>query len=163
MPQKGIKNDMTVLTILTVCARNGQNSQTVTSKNYIQMAHIKVIDGFKNTTGAISKKKVQGVNQLTITRQKEFHDPLTNEVCAVGPNEMYIQHLRDYEEHPLTTGEAKQRGKWSEACREALNIINDRSHPRYMELYHRWRAQLGLPKPCKKFPNFVRAVLANEI
>ena len=126
------------------------------------MAHVKVIDGLKNVTGAISKKKTQGVNRMTVTRQKEFRDPLTDEIYATGPNEMYIQSLRDYEEHPLTEEETNQRNRWSKACQEALVIIKDKSHPRYMELYQRWRAQLETPKPCKKFPNFVRVVLVKE-
>ena len=47
-------------------------------------------------------------------------------------------------------------------CREAPLIYKDKTHPRFMELYHLWRAQLTTDEPCKQFPNFVRAVLASE-
>lgn len=46
--------------------------------------------------------------------------------------------------------------------RDTQRIIHDPSHPRYMELYHRWRAQLTDPKPYKQFAAFVRAVLVHE-
>ena len=41
-------------------------------------------------------------------------------------------------------------------------IVRDKNHPRFMEMYERWRAQLTSDAPCKQFPNFVRAVLASE-
>ena len=99
---------------------------------------------------------------MTVTRRKPVKDPLTGEVVGLGPKEIYAQERRDYKEHPLTQGETKQRGKWSQACREASRIIRDKSHPRFMEMYERWRAQLTSDAPCKQFPNFVRAVLASE-
>ena len=126
------------------------------------MAHMKTCDGIQYLQGAISKKREQGVNHFTNTRVKEFKDPITGEGVAHGPNEMFLQSYRDYNEHPLTDGEQKQRSKWREACREASAIIRDKSHPRYMELYHRWREQLNESESCKQFPNFVRAVLASE-
>ena len=126
------------------------------------MAHIQTIDGIRYTRGAISKKRKQGVNHFTNTRVKEFKDPVTHEVVAHGPNEMYQQSYRDYNTAPLTPAEQVQRTKWRDACRMASSIIRDKSHPRYMELYHHWRAQLGSPNPAKQFPNFVRAVLASE-
>ena len=126
------------------------------------MAHYVPSDGFENFTGALSKKKIQGVNHMTVTRRKPVKDPLTGEVVGLGPKEIYAQERRDYKEHPLTQGETKQRGKWSQACREASRIIRDKSHPRFMEMYERWRAQLTSDAPCKQFPNFVRAVLASE-
>lgn len=46
--------------------------------------------------------------------------------------------------------------------RDTQRIIRDPSHPRYMELYNRWRAQLTDPKPYKQFAAFVRAVLVHE-
>lgn len=126
------------------------------------MAHYTPTTGFEDFTGALSKRKVQGINHMTVTRRKLIRDPLTGEVVALGPKEVYIQERRDYEEHPLTPNEQTQRAKWREACKAAQLIIRDRNHPRYMELYHRWRAQLSSPKPCKQFPNFVRAVLMGE-
>lgn len=124
------------------------------------MAHIKSSAGIKAVTGALSKKKSS--QRLSVTRQKHIHDPLTGEVVATGPNEMYLMDRRDLKKHPLTPNEQAQRAKWREACKAAQLIIRDRNHPRYMELYHRWRAQLSSPKPCKQFPNFVRAVLIGE-
>lgn len=126
------------------------------------MAKIKTIDGIRYSRGAISKKREQGINHFTNTRVKEFKDPITGETIGLGPNEMYLQSYRDYKTAPLTDAERHQRSNWSKACSEALAIIRDKSHPRYMELYHRWREQLSAEKPCKQFPNFVRAVLASE-
>ena len=111
-------------------------------------------------TGALSKTKDQA--RLSITRIKAVKDPLTGEVVGQGKKELYMQEWRDYDRHPLTEGEQKQRLKWTEACREASAIIRDKSHPRYMELYHRWRVQLSSGAPAMQFPNFVRAVLASE-
>ncbi len=34
-------------------------------------------DGFENFTGALSKKKIQGVHRMTVTRRKKVKDPLT--------------------------------------------------------------------------------------
>lgn len=115
---------------------------------------------FKQLTGALSKKKNQ--KRLCVTRRKKVKDPLTGEVVGYGPKEIYAQERRDYKEHPLTPNETVQRSRWREACREASRIIRDKNHPRFMELYHFWRAQLTSDAPCKQFPNFVRAVLASE-
>jgi len=102
------------------------------------------------------------VDHMTVMRRKRVKDPITGEVVGMGPKEIYAQERRDYEKHPMTPKEQAQRSKWREACRETSMIIRDKSHPRYMELYHRWRAQLTSPKPCKQFPNFVRSILVNE-
>ena len=126
------------------------------------MAHYVPTDGFENFTGAWSKKKIQGVNHMTVTRRKKVKDPLTGEVVGLGPKEIYAQERRDYDEHPLTPKETVQRSRWQEACREAPLIYKDKNHPRFMELYHLWRAQLRTDAPCKQFENFVRAVLASE-
>ena len=126
------------------------------------MAHYVPTDGFENFTGALSKKKIQGVHHMTVTRRKKVKDPLTGEVVGFGPKEIFSQNHRDYKENPLTQGETKQRGKWSQACREAPLICRDKNHPRFMEMYERWRAQLSSNEPCQQFPNFVRAVLASE-
>ena len=126
------------------------------------MAHYVPSDGFENFTGALSKKKIQGVNHMTVTRRKPVNDPLTGEVVGLGPKEIYAQERRDYKEHPLTPKETVQRSRWREACREAPLIYKNKNHPRFMEMYERWRAQLTSDAPCKQFPNFVRAVLASE-
>ena len=124
--------------------------------------------GFESFTGAISKKKDQ--SHMLVTRRKRVKDPLTGEVVGHGPKEIYAQDPRDYKEHPLKEGEVMQRAKWREACREASLIVRDKSHPRYMEMYERWRAQLSDKEPanssaapCMQFPNFVRAVLVKEL
>ena len=116
--------------------------------------------GFESFTGALSKKKDYA--HRLVTRRKGVKDPITGEVVGLGPKEIYAQEPRDYKKHPLTQGEVNQRSKWREACREAGAIIRDKNHPRFMELYHLWRAQLTTDEPCKQFPNFVRAVLASE-
>ena len=124
------------------------------------MANYVPAEEFKELTGALSKRKKE--KRITVTRIKRVKDPLTGEVVGHGKKEIYAQYRRDYKYNPMTEGEQKQRNKWREACRTAAVIIKDKSHPRYMELYHRWRAQLGSPNPAKQFPNFVRAVLASE-
>jgi len=128
----------------------------------IIMAHFKASTGIEEITGALSKKKEQGTKRLSVTRKKHVRDPLTGEVVAEGPNELYLQDLRDYDKHPLTEGEKRQRGNWAQACREAQVILRDKSHPRFIELYHRWREHLKGPEPHKQFPPFVRTVLLNE-
>ena len=126
------------------------------------MAHCTTSVGINLVTGALRKKLEQGVTRLSVTRVKHFRDPLTGEVVSLGPNELYLQERRDLKKNPLTDGEIKQRARWREACKAAQLIFRDKSHPRYMELYHQWRAQLNSENPCKQFPNFVRAVLASE-
>jgi hypothetical protein len=126
------------------------------------MAHYTPTTGLEDFAGALSKRKVQGVNHMTITRRKPIKDPLTGEVVGWGPKEIYVQDRRDYDEHPLTENEKKNRGDWKKACRDALPILRDKNHPRFMELYHRWRAQLSDPEPYKQFHGFVRAVMMHE-
>ena len=124
------------------------------------MAHYTPTAEFDHFTGALSKKK--NTKRLCVTRIKSVKDPITGEVVGQGPKEIYAQERRDYKAHPLTPAEQSQRSRWREACREAQTIIRDKSHPRFMELYHKWRAQLGSTEPCKQFPNFVRTVLVQE-
>ncbi len=126
------------------------------------MAHCTISNGIEGITGALKKTTEQGVDHITVTKKKHFHDPLTGEEIGTGPNEIFIQNKRDYSEHPLTPAEVRQRGNWSQACRDAQVIISDKSHPRFMELYLRWKAQLSDPEPYKQFPAFVRTVLVQE-
>ena len=124
------------------------------------MAHLHSADGIKYMTGALSKKK--DTHRLSVTRKKHIKDPITGEVVAEGPNEIYLQERRDFKKNPLTEKEQAQRAKWREACKAAAEIIKDKSHPRYMELYHRWREHTKNSETAMQFPNFVRAVLAQE-
>ena len=124
------------------------------------MAHYVPADEFKELTGALSKKKEQ--KRLCITRIKSVRDPLTGEVVGRGRKEIFAQNRRDYKTAPLTPAEQNQRHKWREACRAAAVIVKDKTHPRYIEMYARWREQLAGSAPCKQFPNFVRAELAKE-
>ena len=126
------------------------------------MGKFTISNGIETITGALKKTTEQGVNHITVTKKKRFRDPITGEVVATGPNEIFLQNKRDFTKHPLTEGETKQRGIWQEACREAQLIYRDKSHPRFMELYHRWRAQLSDPDPYKQFLPFIRTVLASE-
>ena len=123
------------------------------------MAHFTTQTGLENFTGALKKHKQES---FTITRRKAIKDPITGETLKHGPKEIYVQDRRDYELHPLTTGETKQRSKWAEACREAAHIIKDKSHPRYMELYNLWREHLQTAEQPMQFPNFVRSTLCRE-
>ncbi len=126
------------------------------------MAKYKATPGIEEMTGALSKKKEPGVNHMTVTRRKPIRDPLTGEVVGMGPKEIYLQDRRDMKEHPYTEKEKKNHKDWSKACREALVIIRDKTHPRYMEMYDRWRAQLSDPKPYRQFQGFVKVVLMRE-
>ena len=126
------------------------------------MAHFNSNTGINQITGALSKRKESGVGRLSVTRVKHIRDPLTGEIVAEGPNELYLQHLRDYTAHPLSAAEQNQRAKWRAACRDAQLILRDKSHPRYMELYALWRAQLSAPNAYRQFPPFVRITLLNE-
>ena len=124
------------------------------------MARYTATIGFDNFSGALKKEKK--AERLTVTRIKRVKDPITGEVVGLGPKEIYVQDKRDYKLHPMTEKEKVQREKWREACKEASEILKDKSHPQYMELYYRWRAQLRDDKPYKQFPNFVRSVLVAE-
>ena len=126
------------------------------------MAKFTISDGIESITGALKKTTEQGVNHITVTKKKHFHDPLTGEETGTGPNELFIQNKRDYAKHPLTQGETRQRGNWAQACRDAQVILHDKSHPRFMELYQRWKEHLQGPKPHKQFPPFIRTVLLSE-
>ena len=126
------------------------------------MAKCTISNGIETITGALKKTTEQGVNHITVTKKKHFRDPLTGEVVATGPNEIFLQNKRDYDKNPLTPNETVQHSIWQDACREAQLIYRDKSHPRFMELYQRWRAQLSDPDPYKQFLPFIRTVLASE-
>ena len=115
--------------------------------------------GLDGITGALKKKDHE---RLTITRIKSIKDPITGEVVGHGPKELYLQEQRDYKHHPLTPAEQAQRAKWREACKAAAEIIKDKFHPRYLELYYRWRAHVQATEKPMQFPNFVRVVLVSE-
>ena len=124
------------------------------------MAHYTAQAGLDDITGALTKNKRQ--HRLTITRIKHIKDPVTGEEEGRGAKEIYVMNKRDYKYHPMTAGEKTQRSKWTEACRMASQIIKNQSHPRFMEMYNRWKEHLAGPEPHKQFPNFVRSVLAAE-
>lgn len=124
------------------------------------MAHYVPSAGIGHFTGALSKKK-ENV-RLTTTRRKRIKDPITGEVVGLGPKEIYIQERRDMNEHPLSDNEKRARADWRVICREAPAIINNKSHPRYMELYQRWREHILSTDTPMQFPNFVRHVLSRE-
>ena len=126
------------------------------------MAHLKTSDGISLLNGALNKKKKKKQESITVTRVKPVKDPISGEVVGHGPNEMYIQGRRNYKKHPRTAGETKQLSKWTEACRAAAAIIKDKSHPRFMEFYLRWKEHVKTTATPMQFPNFVRAVLASE-
>ena len=74
------------------------------------MAHFTTMAGVEEVTGAIRKKKVRGVNQMSVTRRKKIKDPLTGEVVDLGPKEMYVLRKRDLKEHPLSENEKRNHG-----------------------------------------------------
>ena len=123
------------------------------------MAHYTTQAGIGDLTGALKKYKQK---RLSVTRIKSVKDPITGEVIGHGPKEIYLQDKRDYQYHPMTPAEQTQRTKWRAACKAAAEIIKDKSHPRYMELYHRWRAHVSTADKPMQVPNFIRAVLIRE-
>lgn len=124
------------------------------------MAHYVPSAGLGYITGALSKKKEN--KRLTTTRRKRIKDPITGETIGMGPKEIYIQERRDFEAHPYTENEKRAHADWRVVCREAPAIINDKSHPRYMEFYNRWREHVQSTDKPMQFPNFVRHVLSQE-
>ncbi|MBQ3998104.1 MAG: hypothetical protein II644_02060 [Paludibacteraceae bacterium] len=124
------------------------------------MAHYIPSDGLGHFTGALSKKKDQA--RITTTRRKHIKDPITGETVGLGPKEIYLQNRRDFDEHPLSDNEKRSRSNWGVTCRLAAVIIRDKSHPRYMELYHRWREHVSSTDTPMQFPNFIRHVLSQE-
>ena len=126
------------------------------------MAIIKTMDGTEAMRGAVRKKKEQGVDHFTNTRQKKFVDSETDEVLKLGPNEMFIQHWRDFQATPRTPAEQVQNLKWREACKLAQQIKNDRTHPMYESLHTAWRAQIHSPNPIAHFDNFIAHALASK-
>ena len=124
------------------------------------MAQYVPSDGLGHFIGALSKKK-ENV-RLTTTRRKRIKDPISGEVVGLGPKEIYFQNRRDMDEHPYSDNEKRAHADWSVTCRLAPAIIKDKSHPRYMELYHRWREHVQSTDKPMQFPNFVRHVLSRE-
>ena len=124
------------------------------------MAHYTAQAGLDDITGALTKNKRH--RRLTVTRIKHIKNPVTGEEEGRGVKEIYVMNKRDYKYHPMTAGEQTQRSKWMEACRLASQIIKNQSHPRFMEMYNRWKEHLNGPEPHKQWPNFVRSVLAAE-
>lgn len=123
------------------------------------MAHVYTSPGIRFLTGALNK---QPNRSISVTRVKAVRDPITGQVVGHGPNEFYIKEPRDYDVHPLTSAEQNQRTRWREACKAAAEIIRNKSHPRYMEMYQRWREHVSAAERPMQFPNFVRAVLSRE-
>lgn len=109
------------------------------------MAKLQTAEGIKRMNGALCKKRVQGVDRFTNTRFKQFRDPETGEVLKTGHNEIFLQSWRNYQSAPRTPAEQQQAIKWTDACRLAQLIKNDRTHPRYAELHAAWRAQIHDP------------------
>lgn len=124
------------------------------------MANYVPAEQFEELTGALSKRKEE--KKLCVTRIKRVKDPMTGEVVGSGKKEIYVQYRRDYKYNPMTEGETRQRGKWKEACRLAAEIVRDKNHPRYREMYERWRKHLNGGEPAKQFKNFICGVLAQE-
>lgn len=120
------------------------------------------MDGTSAMTGAVRKKKEQGVDHFTNTRQKHFRDPLTGEVLKTGYNEIFLQHWRNYQTAPRTPAEQAQNLKWRDACRLAQQIKNDRTHPLYDSLHTAWRAQIHSTNPIVHFANFIAHALASK-
>ena len=148
------------MALLALFVRESAKVPKLPKQIFTIMAHYVPQAGIDNITGALSKRHSQP--RLSITRRKPVKDPLTGEVVGYGPKEMFMQNKRNYKRHPRTEGEKKQLSRWTFACQEAPKIYKDPSHPRFMELYHRWKSQLSDTEPCKDFPRFVRSVLAQE-
>ena len=120
------------------------------------MARVTFTPELEEASGRADKKK------NLMFRTKHFRDPLTGELLKKGPNEWYRQDKRDYKQSPRTPAEQRQAEKWRNACRQTQVIKNDRSHPRYAELYARWRAQIHTPDAIIQFGCYIRSVLAKK-
>ena len=120
------------------------------------MSQFTTIAGIDDLTGKINKRSD------AVTRRKIYRDPLTGKVLCKGPKEYYRQEARDYKRHPRTDAEQRQLERWTRAWQTATRIVHDRAHPRYDELYVRWRAQLRSKNRIIQFGNFVRSVLTKE-
>ena len=126
------------------------------------MAHFETSAGIDNLVGKFDKH-----SRLTM-RRKTWKYP-DGTIFGYGPNEMFGQKKRDYNQNPRTPAEEVQNDKWTAACQEASRLTKDPTHPRYQEMVSRHAAQLrGKPDPVvgKKricqFGNFVRSVLSKE-
>ena len=132
------------------------------------MANAKLSPGFETLRGKLSKQK-----EVT-TRIKAFRDPVTNQVIKYGPQEYFCRAKRSYKLSPRTEAEQAQHDRWQAACRLSSEIRKNPDHPRYAELYQRWRNQLqgtpdaaflNGPKKAKIYPRFdtfLNALLLRE-
>ncbi|MBR6829586.1 MAG: hypothetical protein IKM83_03100, partial [Paludibacteraceae bacterium] len=89
------KSHCTICTICTLEYESAESAESAKQKfnnNKIRknMAHYRATTGLEEFTGALSKRKVQGVNKMTVTRRKPIRDPLTGDVVGLGPKEIYI-------------------------------------------------------------------------
>ena len=106
-------------------------------------------------------------------RYKQWKDD-NGKVIKVGHQEFFKRRSRDYKHSPRTEAEKKQAELWRIVCREASEIIKDKTHARYAELRARWNAQFSgggdafLNEGRSKivvygmFPVFVRMVIMKE-
>lgn len=125
------------------------------------MAQFETIEIIKKLTKKLNK------DDRTVLRQKTYR--IDGKEIGKGPNEAYNKEKRDFKKKPRKGAEAAQHQKWKGVCGEATVIIHDENHPRYAELYERWKVQVeGMPdaatcgKRIMQFPNFVRSVLSHE-
>ena len=132
------------------------------------MAQSKLSPGLDVIKGKLSKQK-----EVTM-RTKTFRDPVTGQVLKFGPQEYYFLEKRNYQLRPRTEAEQAQHDRWQAACRLSSEIRKNPDHPRYAELYKRWRDQLQgtpdaiflngpkKPKIYPRFDTFLNALLLKE-
>lgn len=132
------------------------------------MANAKLSPGIASLSGKLSKQK-----EVT-TRTKAFRNQVTGQVVKYGPQEYFFREKRNYKLSPRTEAEQAQHDRWQAACRLSSQIRKNPDHPRYAELYQRWRSQLSgtpdaaflnrpkKPKIYPRFDTFLNALLLTE-
>lgn len=118
------------------------------------MANIKTSAGIESITGLLDK------DTRIVTRRHTYKDPLTGEVIGYGPNEYYIQKASN---KPFTTKQKESCRKFTIAAKVMKEIVSNKQHPRYMEMYTAFVNQLNSEKPIKSFTSFICATLYKEM
>ena len=118
------------------------------------MAQIKTEGLVQFITGKIDK------GSKMVSRVKKYRDPITGEVIGYGPNEYYVLSKPNC---PFTENQKRYQRKFQIAATTANEIVNNRMHPRFDELYARYIDQFHSEKPIKHFQNFVCSIIYNEL
>lgn len=117
------------------------------------MARIQPGAGIKQITGLIDKKV------RIVSRVKIYRDPLTGDILGYGPNEYYIQKVSTI---PRTDNQKLASQRFTVINKMMKEIIANKNHPRYQELYSLYLKQIHNEKSIKRFQNFICSILYKE-